>query len=142
LVARPNDVDAWLLAARVARRLHLYDEAAEHLHRCSQEHGPSEPIEVEYALLAVAQGDERPIATLRQRATLEDDLPLTILETLIQFDIDSYRLRVAQQDLNEYLRRRPDDLQARLGSGYVWEKLQSFADALEDYRKAVAAHPN
>jgi len=89
---------------------------------------------VEYALLAVQQGDEGPVAELRQRALEDDELSLVILETLIQHDIDSYRLRQALHELTLYLSRRPDDLQAQLGRGYVWERLQHPADALENYR--------
>ena len=28
-----------------------------------------------------------------------------------------------------------------MGRAFVWERFLSFADALEDYRRAVAAHP-
>jgi tetratricopeptide (TPR) repeat protein len=48
----------------------------------------------------------------------------------------------ALQELTHYLRSRPDDLQALLGRGFVWERFLSFRDALEDYRAAVAAHPD
>ncbi len=43
--------------------------------------------------------------------------------------------------MNSYLSRRPDDLQALLGRGFIWERFLSFADAVADYRQAVAAHP-
>jgi predicted Zn-dependent protease len=61
---------------------------------------------------------------------------------LIQHDIDRYQLYQAVDGLTEFLRHRPDDLQALLARGYVWERLLYFSDALEDYRKAVAAHPD
>src|SRR5262245_9647368 len=138
---RPGDAHARLLAARTARRLLSYDEAAEHLRRCRQDGGDEEAIAVEGALAEVQRGAHGPVDSLRQRAGGDDELALVILEVLIQYDIDTYRLRHAQHGLNRYLERRPDDLQARLGRGFVWERLLSFADALEDYRHAVQAHP-
>jgi predicted Zn-dependent protease len=140
LSSRPGDAHARLLAARAARHLHEYHEAYEHLRRCREEGGDAEAIEVETALIAVQRGDE-PTGQLRQRAEQDDDLALVILEVLIQHDIDTYRLRQALHGLTRYLRARPDDLQALLARGYVWERFLYFADALEDYRKAAAAHP-
>jgi tetratricopeptide (TPR) repeat protein len=139
---RPRDVHARLLAARAARRSGEYDEASSQLHRCLAEGGPAETVAVEYALLAVQQGEEGPVAGLRQRALEDDELSLVILEVLIQHDIDSHVLRLALDELTRYLSRRPDDLQARLGRARVWERFQSYADALEDYRAAVATHPD
>jgi predicted Zn-dependent protease len=85
---------------------------------------------------------EGPAPGLRQRAEGDDELALVILEVLIQYDIDTYRLRQALHGLTRYLRARPDDLQALLARGYVWERFLAFADALGDYRKAVQAHPD
>ncbi len=138
---RPDDTRGRLLAARTARRLREYDEALEHLRRCRADGGDAEAITVEYALINLQRGTEGPDEALRRRALAQDELALVILETLIQYDIDTYQLRQAQQDLNLYLSRRPDDLHALLGRAYVWERFLNFADALLDYQKAVAAHP-
>jgi Flp pilus assembly protein TadD len=51
-------------------------------------------------------------------------------------------LRSALLGLNYFLHLRPDDLQALLARGFVWERSLNFADALEDYRQAVALHPD
>jgi tetratricopeptide (TPR) repeat protein len=142
LEARPGDARARLLAARAARRLRLYEEASEHLRRCRKDGGDAEAVEVEYALIEVQRGGEGPAAALRERALRDDELALVILEVLIQHDLDTYRLWEALHGLTLYLSRRPDDLQARLARGYVWERFLYFADALEDYRKAVEAHPD
>jgi tetratricopeptide (TPR) repeat protein len=142
LSLRPSDTRAHLLAARVARRLKQYDEAEEHLRRCRQDGGVREAVAVEHALLEVQRGGEGSIEALRQRALVDDELALLILEVLIQNDLDTYRLRQAQQDLTLYLSRRPDDLQALLGRGSLWERFLSFADARDDYHRAVAAHPD
>jgi tetratricopeptide (TPR) repeat protein len=138
---RPGDARAHLLAARAARRLHEYYEAYEHLRRCREAGGDAEAVEVETALVAVQRG-EAPSDGLRRRADGDDELALAILEVLIQYDIDTYRLRLALHGLTRYLQARPDDLQALLARGYVWERFLSFADALEDYRRAAQAHPD
>jgi tetratricopeptide (TPR) repeat protein len=138
---RPGDAHARLLAARAARHLGEYYEAHEHLRRCREEGGDAEAVEVETALIAVQRGEE-PAPGLRRRAEQDDELALVILEVLIQHDLDSYRLRQALHGLTRYLRARPDDLQALLARGYVWERFLYFADALEDYRKAVEVHPD
>jgi tetratricopeptide (TPR) repeat protein len=142
LALRPDDAHAHLLAARAARRMRDYPAAREHLRRCRERGGPTEPIVVEEALAEVQRGDEQPVAFLRERAKRDDDLALVILEVLIQHDLDTYQLRAALDGFTRYLAHRPDDLQALLGRGYVWERLLSFPDAVEDYRAAVAAHPD
>lgn len=138
---RPRDAHARLLAARAARRLREYYPAQEHLRLCREAGGDAESIEIETALIAVQRGEEPP-PRLRQRAEQDDDTARTILEALIQHDLDNYRLRQALQGLTRYLRAWPDDLPARLARAYVWERFLSFADALEDYRQAVERHPD
>ena len=142
LTIRPSAVGARLLAARAARRQKDFEAALEHLRRCREDGGDAEIIDVEYALIAVRQGDDGPVPWLRERARRDDELALTILEGLIQYDLDTYRLRQAQADLDAVLARRPTDLHALLGRGFVWERFLSYADALENYRTAVAAHPD
>ncbi|MCI0702286.1 MAG: tetratricopeptide repeat protein [Planctomycetia bacterium] len=141
LTERPGDTHARLLAARTARRMKLYREAREHLHQCSADGGDAEQIEIEELLIEVQLGNEQPVSRLRERARRDDDLALIILEVLIQHDLDTYQLGSALDGFTRYLARRPDDLQALLGRGFVWERFLNFSDALEDYRKAVAGHP-
>ncbi|HYT88406.1 MAG TPA: tetratricopeptide repeat protein [Gemmataceae bacterium] len=142
LTERPADARARLLAARAARQARAYRDAREHLRRCRADGGEAEPIAVEESLIEVTLGDERPVAHLRERARRDDDLALVILEVLVQHDLDTYQLGSALDGFTRYLARRPDDLHALLGRGFVWERFLNFADALEDYRAAVAAHPD
>ena len=142
LTDRPADARAQLLAARAARGARAYREAREHLRRCRAGGGDAEPIAIEESLIDVLLGDEEPVAALRARARGDDDLALVILEVLIQRDLDTYQLDSALDEFTRYLARRPDDLHALLGRGFVWERFLNFADAVVDYRRAVAAHPD
>jgi predicted Zn-dependent protease len=142
LAIRPDDAYAHLLAARTARRLRDYYDAQEHLRRCRDSGYDADAISVEASLIDLQRGDESPVAMLRERAQKDDDLALVILEALIQYDLDTYQLWLALHELTRYLEHRPDDLQARLGRAFVWERFLYFNDALEDYRKAVQSHPD
>jgi Tfp pilus assembly protein PilF len=137
----PRDARGHLLAARAARRLHDDDDALEHLRQARENGGSSEAIAIETRLINLQRLDDAPDDSLRRRAEQPDELGLVVLEALIQFDIDTYQLRLAQQELSLYLSRRPNDLQALLGRAFVWERFLNFADAVVDYRQAVAAHP-
>lgn len=142
LTERPTDAHARLLAARAARRARSYNDAREHLRRCHDDGGDAEAIDVEESLIAVELGDDRPIPGLRERARRDDDLALVVLEVLVQYDLNTYQLASARDGFTRYLARRPDDLHALLGRGFVWERDLKFGDALADYRAAVAAHPD
>src|SRR5262249_51991625 len=135
------DARARLLAARAARILREYYEAHEHLRICRDLGGHDEEVAVETDLIAVQRGEE-PGVRLRRRAEAGDELALVILEVLLQYDVDTYRLRRALHGLTTYLRSRPDDLRALLARAFVWERFLYFADALADYKAAVAAHPD
>ncbi len=141
LAERPTDTRARLLAARACRRMRAYREAREHLKRCQADGGDAESITIEETLISVQLGNEQPVASLRERAKRDDDLALVVLEVLIQHDLDTYQLGTALDGFTRYLERRPTDLHALLGRGFVWERFLNFADALQDYRRAVAAHP-
>jgi tetratricopeptide (TPR) repeat protein len=141
LAARPGDAHARLLAARAARKLRQFDDASADLRRCRDDGGEAEAIQLEYALIAIERDGAEPGPGLRERARAGDELGLVVLETLIQYDLDAYRLYQALDGLTFYLDRRPGDLAALLSRGFVWERLLAFADAVEDYRRAVAAHP-
>ena len=142
VAARPHDPRGRLLAARAARRLHLYAEAWEHLRLGRANAIEMEPLEVEEALIDLQLGNEQSIEFLRQRVKTEDDTSRSILEVLIQHDLNTYQLWQALDDYTLYLKARPDDLLALLGRGFVWERFLYFSDALLDYRHAVASHPN
>jgi len=142
LATWPNSARARLLAARTARRLHRYEEAEEHLRIYRQAGGDAASITLERMLAALQRGEAEMEPVLRARAEGGDEQALTILEVLIQFYLDTYRLHQALECLNQYLAQRPNDLHALLGRAFVWERFFYLADALQDYRRAVQHHPD
>ena len=129
------------LAARTARLAGREDDATRHLRRCRDLGWDAEAVEVESRLADVQRGDGRAEVYLRSVADAGGPHAPWILEVLIQFYLDGYRLDQALRCLTQYLTYRPDDLQALLGRAYVWERFLYFGDALEDYRRAVESHP-
>jgi predicted Zn-dependent protease len=142
LEARPNSARAHFLAARVARIGRRYDEAEEHLRVCRERGWDEQALDVERRLRDLQEGDASAEPFLRQRAEAGGPDTLPILEVLTQFYIDGYGLTQALVCLKLYLAERPDDLRALLGRAYVWERFQYYGDAADDYRRAVAAHPD
>lgn len=141
LGAHPDHARARLLAARAARQLRDYGAAREHLSVLRAAGQEVEAVQLEDALLDVRAGRFEAVPVLRERARGDDELALVALEVLVQHDIDTYQLASARSGFTRYLELRPTDLHALLGRAFVWERFMNFADALEDYRRAVAAHP-
>jgi tetratricopeptide (TPR) repeat protein len=137
---KPNQARAHFLAARAARRLQRYDKATDHLHACRLCGWDPEAIDLEHTLIALQRGEAGVEPVLWSRVRNGDPHTLPILEVLIQYYLDTYRLNRALECLNNYLECRPDDLHALLGRAYVWERMLYFADALNDYRRAVESH--
>jgi tetratricopeptide (TPR) repeat protein len=144
LRVRPGHARARFLAARVARHLGNADEAAEHLSACRRLGWDEGALRLEGLLAAAERGEPGVEPELRAFLAAgpgrEDELEA--LEPLIQRDLDSYRLHQALEGLNRYLELRPTDLQALLGRAFVRERLLYFRDAVDDYRRAVAHHPD
>src|SRR5436305_573485 len=77
------------------------------------------------------------------RAELEDNPPEAelLMEALAQGYAKVYLLHAAQKYLDEWVRRRPDSVRARLRRGWVEERLDHLDGAEEDYRQLLSAHP-
>jgi Flp pilus assembly protein TadD len=141
LRAWPDCGRAHLLAARAARRLHLYDEAEDHLRACDRLRWDPQAVALERVLADVQHGDLRAERFLWDRVEAGGPDAPEILEVLTQYYLDDYQLMRAKDCLDSYLRLRPDDLHALLGRAFIWERLLYFADAAKDYRRAVEVHP-
>lgn len=142
LAEHPDHARARLLAARAARQLRDYRAAQEHLHALRAAGQEAEAVALEEQFHALRAGHFEVVPELRARAKGDDELALVALEVLIQHDLDTYQLASARSGFTRYLELRPTDLHALLGRAFVWERFLNLADALEDYRRAVAAHPD
>jgi Flp pilus assembly protein TadD len=142
LQAWPDHGRAHFLAARVARRLRLYEEAEDHLRLCERLKWDPQAVALERVLADVQRGEMKAERFLWDRVEAGGPDAPEVLEVLTQYYIDDYQLTQAKDCLNRYLELRPDDLQALLGRAYVWERLLYFADAAKDYRQAVERHPD
>ena len=142
LRAWPGNGRAHLLAARAARRLRLYDEAEDHLRACDRLKWDPQAVALERVLADVQRGDLKAERFLWDRVEAGGPDAPEVLEVLTQYYLDDYQLMRAKDCLDRYLRLRPDDVQALLGRAYIWERLLYFADAAEDYRRAVEHHPD
>jgi len=138
----PASSETQLLTARTARRAGQYDEAEEHLRLCKLADGVPEAIELERALLATQRGDLKYETYLQY--CVSNDHPDTeiILEALVFAYMKTYRLGLAMQCLNFWLERHPEAVAALVWRGQARELLRAPAEALEDYRQAVACAPD
>jgi Tfp pilus assembly protein PilF len=141
LAAYPDSGPAHFLAARNARRDGHPDEAVSHLEACRQMHYRPQDVDLERVLLKVQRG-ERLDDYLRERVEHNDPESVLILEVLADVYLRNYRLWDALWGLDRYLELRPADVKALVGRAFVWEKLNSFADAERDYRRALEIDPD
>jgi Flp pilus assembly protein TadD len=93
-------------------------------------------------MIRAQRGDEAVEQFLCARVEQDDPETILILEILIQAYVGSYRLTRALAALDFFLQRQPDDVQALLGRGWVWEQFFDFGAAVADYRRAVELDPD
>jgi tetratricopeptide (TPR) repeat protein len=142
LEVRP-DPEIRLLAARTARQAGDYDEAARALSVCERLDGTTPGVLLEHFLLPAQRGDftadvESQLWSLVQRNHPDSVL---ILEAMAQGYIYTYRLNNARACVERGLQLQPDSIQALLWRAQIGESLQSYAEALNDYRRALAIDP-
>jgi tetratricopeptide (TPR) repeat protein len=139
----PRDPDVALLHARLARQTGLEAEAERRLEACRRLGAAPDAIALEGALLRAQQGDLTPELEASLRACIDQGRgdPVLILEALSRGYAHSYRLRQALACLDDWLGRRPDDLEALLGRGWVYERLHQYDKARDDYRGAADLDP-
>jgi Tfp pilus assembly protein PilF len=142
LAARPSQGRGHFLAARAARRARRYDEAEEHLRTCQRLTFDPGAVFLERVLADVQRGNLRAETQLRARVAANDPHTAAILEVLIEEYVRGYRLGLALDALKLYLEKKPGDLLALLGRAHVYERLLYFAEATDDYRRAVALYPD
>jgi tetratricopeptide (TPR) repeat protein len=138
----PDSVRGHLLASRAFRRAGDTDLAERHLRQCRRLHpGPSEEIDLEWALLPVALGnlDEEPYLLLRARRS-PAEMALA-LEALATGYTRLYRIFDALRCLERWLEKEPDAVGALLLRGDMWWHIQVPAKAVPDYRRVLELDP-
>jgi tetratricopeptide (TPR) repeat protein len=143
LSIRSGSADAHLLAARAARQLGDLDAAEEHLNECERLQGDtSEASALERALLRAQYGDVDSVEEYL-RTRIEKNHPQTpqILDALAQGYLRMYRIADCHSCLGLWLARDPDNLQALLVRGRVWERTFDYARAVKDFGRIVELDP-
>jgi predicted Zn-dependent protease len=139
---RPDSAEVHFLAARGLRRAGFHDEAADHLRECQRLGAPEDDVHLEWAMLGAGQGnlpETEPF--LAQRLAAGAPESGLILEALAQGSIEVYQLGRARHYLDLLLQREPDNALGLLWQGWLYETGGRREDALENYRRAVRAHP-
>ena len=142
LRAWPNDPDVLLLAARAARRAHVYGDAQLSLEKYQKVRGLDEAGSLELLLLS-AERDVDSVADVC-RCSVEENRPEAplVLEAVTQGYLRQYRLPQARACLERWLRLRPDNPQALCVQGQVYFNLEHAVNAAADsYRRAVRLDP-
>src|SRR5262249_25261402 len=138
-----SDMETCLLAARTARRGRAYDEAAQLLRTYKKLGGVAEAIELEQSL-ARAQRGELVAVEKKLLAAAREDSPETVFiwEALAQGYLERYRWPHALVCIKKLLERDPQNIGAFLERGWIRENTNQFADAAEDFRRALELDSN
>jgi tetratricopeptide (TPR) repeat protein len=144
LTAWPDSPEVHRLAARVARRLELFNEAQTHLDTCQRLQGGETPaVQVERVLLRVHRGDLAGAEDfLRERVAQDDPDTVEILDTLSAALILKYRVAEAHRCLDDLLRRQPDHFHALVRHGWTAQSQSWYPLAVESLQKALALRPD
>jgi tetratricopeptide (TPR) repeat protein len=142
LKRNPDDASLLLLTGRTARRAGLFEQASKHLNAYRRLKGENPSLTLEWSLLRLQRGDAQVESYLQERAAAGGDDALLVWEVLAQYYLDAYRLIDARDCLDHYLEQRPNDVKALMGRAFIWDRLQHYADAVRDYRRAVELDPD
>jgi tetratricopeptide (TPR) repeat protein len=144
LQLQPRNPRARFLAARVARRSNQIDLAREQLAWCADLNWPAAAVELERTLVQAQLGEltaaqER---DLRSQVTADNPDRFFVLEALALGYQRTYRLVLALECLNVWLREQPDSPSGRLRRGWILERLERPSDAEADYRYLLQRQPD
>jgi tetratricopeptide (TPR) repeat protein len=139
---RPRSARVNLLAARIARLRGAYAEAEQHLTRCGQSHGMSEPLQLEWLLLRCQRGEVDELAP-QLLAAVERGHPASpaILEALASIYMRQTRYLEALRCLDRWVERERDCVRALDWRGWVHNQLDHRAQALDDHERALELQP-
>jgi tetratricopeptide (TPR) repeat protein len=141
LMVWPHDTETLILAARASRRAGALEEAARCLERCPPLHGKTEAdLVLERNLLRMERGELEGTRKVRDDVLKREDptIPL-VLEAWSKGCLRMYRPLDADGTVKEWLERQPDNPQALDIQGQIRELQQLPEEAIECYRRALAA---
>ena len=139
----PRDPETLLLAARAARRRGLFDEADHFLDHYQDVRGNDDPdLVLERVLLRLERGELDSVSKYCQALVERDDpaAPL-VLEASAKGCLRMYRPQQASAFLKDWLTRQPDNPQALLIQGQLYELLNGQHDSIASYREALRVDP-
>jgi predicted Zn-dependent protease len=135
----PDSAEAHLLASRAARQAGDLAGADRHLRQCQRlRPGTADEVTLEWALLRAARGAPEEVEEYlhRRAAQAPAEAPL-IREALAAGYARGYRALDALAELEQWLKQRPDDVQALVARGNVYRKVSAAQSAAADFRRAV-----
>ncbi len=143
LSIRPRDPEALLLTARAAQRANSLEAADRLLDQYQEVRGPEdESLILERVLVRVERGELDSVLNFCLARIERDDAgtPL-ILEAMSRGYLRMYRPREAERTLTEWLQRQPDNPQALLIQGQVYDLETRQHDSIASFRRALTADP-
>lgn len=142
LRVRPDAPEVLLLSARAARRTQDFETADRRLDAYLRLRGEDDDLTVERALVRAERGEVDAVEPFC-RALVARNHPATplALEALTAGYLRSYRLEDAELSLKFWAERLPDDVQALLFRGTIFELRLNPQEALCTYRRAVELDP-
>jgi type IV pilus assembly protein PilF len=135
----PHSVPVRILAARAARSRGDFDTAEAHLNRCLKlQPDRTDDVQVEFLLMRVQSGEVDAVAPMLMLC-VDNGHPekFLILETLTRAYMRNLRYGPALSCLGRWIHEAPDDPKPYHWRGWVRERLNSYAGAVQDYERAL-----
>jgi tetratricopeptide (TPR) repeat protein len=139
---RPEQRDVLLLAGRVSRRSGNWNEAEALLDKYTNRYGDDAPLVLERLLLRAARGDlEGSAAQLAERMRRDGPEAALSREAVVTGLQYRFRWAEANQLLDDWLGKTPDDTIALLLRGKLQEARQQSSEALLSFRRVLELDP-
>ncbi len=138
----PDNREALLLSARVARKSGAWDDAEAALDRYSQLYGDDEQLVFERLLMRVTHGElESTIPLLKARIDGGGPDARAAREAIVAGLLYMYRWAEAERYLNAWLEEAPDDTSALLLRGQMFEQQNLSSVALLSFQRVIELDP-
>ncbi len=142
---QPNRAEVQYLAAVASRRADRLEPFESHLQRAEALGWSEEDVVRQRRLAAAQSGDvaavQQPLTEAIERGA-PDDVAEEIYEAFAKGHLAAYRLREAWICLDAWLQWKPQAPQARLMRAYLYEQMNNWRAAADDYQAALDQLPN